>query len=613
MVDSSKNIAALARSQPAQLRALEHRYGATAARPLAHALTTAETDATRRWMLTTTPTQPVPAPADLAALIEHIRNSLQAAFHGQGAYAMAEAQRAAYTAAMLGIQHASRITALLRGVPPPLNIPVETGPVADRAAGAIPAAVQEEHTHALALLTAAGLTATGLAGLKGVFSRARRAVTRITAGVATAVTSAAANAALLVARYLGPGVRMLWVAEPGACPACAAYAGRSIRLGGHFPGGLSLDPARTVFLTSIPGPPRHPHCLIGSTRVTGPRAVVASDVPTGNALDPTLSTHGPRGDDRALAASAVTEPVGDFSGGNFRASTTRDYVGDVVTIRTASGKELTGTPNHPVATRFGWRTLAELHVGDDVIASTRPEWELDAVDPDVDHVPPRIEDVAQAFPVSLGPMPCAPEDFHGDGAGSDVYVVRTDGLLGDDFQAAATQVVEESYLRSGYVPVNSSLPKSCALELQLSSFLLATSGFVSSGSKPSTFFRGRLAHADMHGSAPATDLDSSLLQTEPDGSAADAEGFCESLLALAGDVTTDEVVSVDVHAFAGHVYNLETEEGWYIGNGIVTHNCRCTLIPYHPRWTTRGTSLPILLQQLARAGTRPTVPAQRTA
>ena len=263
MVESSKNIAALARSQPAQLRALEHRHGAAAARPLARALTDAENDATGRWVLATTPTQAIPAPAELAALIEHIRKSLEAAFHGQGAYAMAEAQRAAYTAASLGIQHASRITALLRGVPPPLNIPVETGAVADRAAGGIPAAVQEEHGHALALLTTAGLTATGLAGLKGVFTRARRAVTRITAGVASAVTSAAANAALTVARYLGPGVRMLWVAEPGACPACAAYAGRSIRPGGMFPGGLSLDPKRSVFMTPIASPPRHVHCRCG--------------------------------------------------------------------------------------------------------------------------------------------------------------------------------------------------------------------------------------------------------------------------------------------------------------------------------------------------------------
>jgi len=257
--ETTANIADLAQRQPAQLRALEHRHAAAAARPLARALADAETDATHRWMLATTPVQAVPAPAELAALIEHIRKNLEAAFHGQGAYAMAEAQRAAYTAASLGIQHASRITALLRGVPPP-DIPPETGATADRAAGGIVQAVQEEHSHALALLTTAGLTAYGLAGLKSVFSRARRAVTRITAGVAVAITSAAANAALVVARYLGPGVRLLWVAEPGACPACAAYAGRSVRPGGMFPGGLSLDPKRTVFLNPIAGPPRHVSC-----------------------------------------------------------------------------------------------------------------------------------------------------------------------------------------------------------------------------------------------------------------------------------------------------------------------------------------------------------------
>lgn len=263
MVESTANIADMAQRQPAQLRALEHRHAAAAARPLAKALADAQTDATTRWLLATTPTQHVPARAQLAALIEHIRKALAAAFHGQGAHAMREAQRAAYTAAASGIQHASRITAFLRGVPPP-PIPPETGAIADRAAGAIPAAVQEEHTHALALLTTAALTAYGAAGLSAVFTRARRAVNRITAGVAVAVTSAAANAALTVARYLGPGVRLLWVAEPGACPACAAYAGRSIRPGGMFPGGLSLDPARTVFLTPIAGPPRHVHCRCGT-------------------------------------------------------------------------------------------------------------------------------------------------------------------------------------------------------------------------------------------------------------------------------------------------------------------------------------------------------------
>ena len=258
----STTVADAAQRHPAQLRGLEHRHAAAAARPLAQALAQAQRDATTRWTLATSATQPLPAPLVLKDLIERIRRSLEAAFTGQGAQAMREAQRAAYTAAALGIQHASRITALLRGVPPP-PIPPETGPVAERAAAGIPAAVEQEHANALALLTTASLTAYGAAGVAAVFSRARRAVTRITQSVAVAITSAAAHAVRIVADHLGPGIRLLWVAEPGACPACAAYAGRHIRPGGHFPGGLSLDPRRTVFMTSIPGPPRHPHCRCG--------------------------------------------------------------------------------------------------------------------------------------------------------------------------------------------------------------------------------------------------------------------------------------------------------------------------------------------------------------
>lgn len=259
VAETTASIADLAQRQPAQLRGLEQRHANAAARPLAQALANAQTDATRRWTLATTPTQAIPGRAELEALIEHVRKALSAAFAGQGTFAMQEAQRAAYTAASLGIQHASRITAILRGVPPP-EIPPEYGPIAERAAGAIPAAVKQEHTNALALLTAASLSAYGVAGLAAVFSRARRAVTRITAGVAVAITSAAAHAAITVARYLGPGVRMLWVAEPGACPACVAYAGRMVVPGRLFPGGLSTDPTRSVFLNPISGPPRHIHC-----------------------------------------------------------------------------------------------------------------------------------------------------------------------------------------------------------------------------------------------------------------------------------------------------------------------------------------------------------------
>lgn len=44
-------------------------------------------------------------------------------------------------------------------------------------------------------------------------------------------------------------------------------------------------------------------------------------------------------------------------------------------------------------------------------------------------------------------------------------------------------------------------------------------------------------------------------------------------------VCLDDVVSVRNEFFNGHVYNLETEGNWYVANGIIAHNCRCSLLP----------------------------------
>jgi hypothetical protein len=50
----------------------------------------------------------------------------------------------------------------------------------------------------------------------------------------------------------------------------------------------------------------------------------------------------------------------------------------------------------------------------------------------------------------------------------------------------------------------------------------------------------------------------------------------QSILSFAREITLDEVVHIEHAAFSGHVYNLQTEPGWYIANEIITHNCRCT-------------------------------------
>ncbi|WP_237405840.1 hypothetical protein [Streptomyces sp. M2CJ-2] len=255
----SSNIADRAERQSGTLRDLERRAAYEAGRPLAAALTTAQADALRRWTLAAGPSRNTPAGDALRQLVDYVRKLIRDAFNGRGRQARRDAERAAYNAAQLGTRQASAIAAAMRGQPTPPVQP-DIGDEAQAACDHIPTAIEEEQQGALALLTTAGLTAMGMAGLNSAFQRARRAVGRIARGMAVAVTSAAANGARLVARALGSGVRLLWVAEPDACAACRAYAGLHIRPGGLFPGGLSLDPRRTVFHTAIPGPPRHPHC-----------------------------------------------------------------------------------------------------------------------------------------------------------------------------------------------------------------------------------------------------------------------------------------------------------------------------------------------------------------
>src|SRR3954464_974526 len=44
------------------------------------------------------------------------------------------------------------------------------------------------------------------------------------------------------------------------------------------------------------------------------------------------------------------------------------YEGSLVTIKTASGNELSVTPNHPILTRSGWISASTLKEGDGVIS-----------------------------------------------------------------------------------------------------------------------------------------------------------------------------------------------------------------------------------------------------
>lgn len=273
------------------------------------------------------------------------------------------------------------------------------------------------------------------------------------------------------------------------------------------------------------------------------------------------------------------------------AASQRFYAGELVAVRTASGKELSFTPNHPILTPGGWVAGGLLAVGRYVVSSALGQ---DAYAPrhvDNDHGPSPIEEVAESFRVITAEMPASAEDFHGDGVGSEVYVVRTGGLLRDDLDVALAEPPAQKFLcrRHSELP---RLARHGPTNAHIDRVLLPSAGILG----------GRSVLAALLDSPARRQQTVRLSVRAPDHSrigkgAADrvsryAVPQREDLLRYTGEVIADELVEVRRYPFRGHVYNLQTTTGWYIANRIITHNCRCAMVPVTLRYRDLGLDVP---------------------
>lgn len=310
----------------------------------------------------------------------------------------------------------------------------------------------------------------------------------------------------------------------------------------------------------------------------------------------------------------------------WNAATVRDFVGDLIRIRLANGLELTATPNHPIATRRGWVPISQLDRFDDVLYRAGAESALP--DPNDKHVESLIEQVADSFAVTLATVPAAAEDFHGDGSGSDVYVIRTRSELRDGRDSNRTQSLRKLNLvmrcvrpaaldtlgspramfgtlltsansimcraRSrctrfwrgicGLGAIRFTAPAYAHSVLQQTSADASATDVETSG-KREFALSGRISRSDggvIEGHPVAAYGDTPFSQATGNGSDADSEGFCERIGALPGFIASGNVVVWErlPASAAAQVYNLESANGWFFANGIVAHNCRCTTVAY---------------------------------
>jgi hypothetical protein len=259
------------------------------------------------------------------------------------------------------------------------------------------------------------------------------------------------------------------------------------------------------------------------------------------------------------------------------------YAGPMREIVTRSGKRLSVTPNHPVLTPQGFVPAKALLEGQDVLSygSVGERRVAPGIEAYNQHGPIKIEKAFDAIRTAggLSPRKVRADDFHGDAAfgQGDVEVAILDWKLLLDAKTKRAKSERESVLvgsamskadeacsgtgdpaghRIGAAPASG--PSAGALA--------ADSGGIGFHPAPLEGFRF----------GPAAQLDICRCETAEEQGAGYPSLARELIRRSTGEIKADQVVEVRDFFFTGHVFDLQTETGWIIANGIFSSNCRCT-------------------------------------
>ena len=321
--------------------------------------------------------------------------------------------------------------------------------------------------------------------------------------------------------------------------------------------------------------------------------------------------------------------------GRFELALKSRYTGKMVKVTTANGNVLTVTPNHPIAT-FGGNFVAagELRKGMDLIRYKSGVKSMLGVR-DEQNTPATAEQVFSSFDkIGAGvELDTIPEDLHGDAVFGDgkINIVSADGKLLLNVETGSDKSIEDGLLgvssmtddilssygdstSAGIVDSLSSCctPSSRALALDSRPVVFHDGPFdlllVGSGAEldatrfqqvrdcppgncvlrreeenrlPADVKTNSFLDVDAVSSRTNSHLDASVFQDSvnvPSSSAGDSKCIADLRDSFPGKVLKDEIVSVELVDFDGHVFDLQSPFGYYIADGLIISNCRCQVI-----------------------------------
>lgn len=265
------------------------------------------------------------------------------------------------------------------------------------------------------------------------------------------------------------------------------------------------------------------------------------------------------------------------------------YAGTMIEIETQNGCRLTVTPNHPVATRTGWRKAGSLHEGDDLLTQGRfikdvtgsGRWAVTD-----QHAPSEIHQVFDSLCSHGAPSrtKVSSLDFHSDAASfrdRHIDVVRPFVTLMGEEETAFSQETHDAPLALGdmQLPVKDRSGSESSFSQSAGAFLEGDKQR-SDASSEGILVALRSFPADAMRIGKGAESDVVAPHELRETPASYARYFREMIECLSADVSPDKVARVRrINGFRGHVYDLQTVGGWIIAGGVLCHNCRCSVVP----------------------------------
>lgn len=291
------------------------------------------------------------------------------------------------------------------------------------------------------------------------------------------------------------------------------------------------------------------------------------------------------GRDDAFKAAAEQEPDTEFErlwlcvlpdtpvvANGVRAIARRWYDGEIREVRTASGRRVSLTPQHPVLTDRGWVAAENLQLGDHLV-SVRG---IDAVGtPDVEARHASIEEcfntAAQSREVrTLSREVPGSVDLDGNPAYEKVDVVSAYGHLAQGVEPCLAEdlarfSLEFSDKALADLVVEGALPHGIFCDHH-ARFSDALGGF-----KVALSCAVPLSPDDPSGALVAH-RDPCDPENSANRVAAGAELSAQAMDRTSGLVELDNLIGIEVRTWSGHVFDFTTYCHWFLADGIVVHN-----------------------------------------